>query len=245
MTPATTLHARHTAGFEDRLAHTRALLVESVQQHAGHIVQASSLGAEDMVVTDLIADQGLDIALATLDTGLLHDETLALLTRVEARYGRSVQRFRPEAVAVLNFVGRHGEGAMFQSVPLRQACCALRKLEPLQRLLQGRSAWVTGLRRAQSDGRSQMQSVEPDSDGRQKINPLADWSWHDVWHYIASRHVPYNRLHDQFHPSIGCAPCTRAVSPGEDARAGRWWWEQNTAKECGLHPAPTAQESPA
>ncbi len=235
LTPAIRLHARHTAGFETRLEQARTLLVQSAQQHTGRIVQATSLGAEDMVVTDLIADLGLDIALATLDTGLLHPETQALLARVEAHYGRSVQRFEPDTAQVLNFVGRHGEGAMFRSVDLRKACCALRKLEPLQRLLQDRSAWVTGLRREQSADRGLVQAVETGPDGRDRISPLVDWTWHDVWHYIATRQVPHNVLHDQFYPSIGCAPCTRAVALGEDARAGRWWWEQEAAKECGLH----------
>ena len=251
--PATTLHARHTAGFEDRLLQTRALLVQAAHKHPGAIVQATSLGAEDMVVTDLVADLHLDIALATLDTGLLHLETQVQLEQVQARYGRQVQRFEPDASQVLHFVGRHGQRAMFESVNLRKACCALRKLEPLQRMLQGRSAWVTGLRRGQSSGRGQVQAVETGADGRDKINPLADWSGHDVWHYIATRQVPYNALHDQFFPSIGCAPCTRAVALGEDARAGRWWWEDEAAKECGLHTRadsladthPNTQEMPA
>ena len=242
LTPATTLHARHTAGFEDRLAQARALLMQSAQRHAGRIVQATSLGAEDMVVTDLIADLNLDIALATLDTGLLHVETQVLLAQVQSRYGRTVQRFQPEAAQVLNFVARHGDGAMFKSVDLRKACCALRKLEPLQRMLDGRSAWVTGLRREQSAGRGLIQAVETGADGRDKISPLADWSVHDVWHYIATKQVPYNVLHDQFFPSIGCAPCTRAVALGEDPRAGRWWWEEDAAKECGLHSPSAAQE---
>jgi phosphoadenosine phosphosulfate reductase len=243
-TPATTLHGRHTAGFEDRLAQTRALLDQAARQHAGRIVQATSLGAEDMVVTDLIAELNLDIALATLDTGLLHVETQVLLDQVQARYGRAVQRFEPETDQVVRFVGRHGERAMFESVDLRKACCALRKLEPLKRLLHGRTAWVTGLRREQSEGRGAVQAIETGSDGRDKISPLADWRWHDVWHYIATRRVPHNVLHDQFFPSIGCAPCTRAVALGEDARAGRWWWEQEAAKECGLHArAPTNEVS--
>ena len=239
---ATALHARHTAGFEDRLAQARALLAQSAQAHAGRIVQATSLGAEDMVVTDLIADLNLDIALATLDTGLLHVETQVLLAQVQSHYGRPVQRFQPEAAQVLNFVARHGAGAMFKSVDLRKACCALRKLEPLQRMLEGRSAWVTGLRREQSPGRGLVKTLETGADGRDKISPLVDWSNHDVWHYIATRQVPYNALHDQFFPSIGCAPCTRAVALGEDPRAGRWWWEEQTAKECGLHSPSTAQE---
>ena len=124
---------------------------------------------------------------------------------------------------------------MRESVHLRKACCGLRKLEPLARLLNGRTAWVTGLRREQSGARAEVATTEVDDAGRTKVNALADWSWADVWHYIATHDVPYNALHDQFFPSIGCEPCTRAVSLGEDFRAGRWWWEQEDAKECGLH----------
>jgi phosphoadenosine phosphosulfate reductase len=124
---------------------------------------------------------------------------------------------------------------MRQGVALRKACCALRKLEPLARLLAGRTAWVTGLRRGQSDARAEVPFEDADDAGRAKLNPLADWSLADVWHYVAQHGVPYNALHDRFFPSIGCEPCTRAVAVGEDFRAGRWWWEAESAKECGLH----------
>jgi phosphoadenosine phosphosulfate reductase len=124
---------------------------------------------------------------------------------------------------------------MYRSIALRKSCCAIRKLEPLARMLAGRSAWVTGLRREQSANRAVVPLQEEDTDGRIKFNPLADWSWADIWHYIDTNDVPYNPLHDQFYPSIGCAPCTRAISPGEEFRAGRWWWEDEAAKECGLH----------
>ena len=134
---------------------------------------------------------------------------------------------------------------MFQSIELRKACCDLRKLQPLARLLAARSAWVTGLRREQSAHRGAVPFSEKDAAGKTKINPLADWSWADVWHYIATYEVPYNELHDQFFPSIGCAPCTRAIAVGEDFRAGRWWWEEEKAKECGLHVAKTTEESHA
>jgi phosphoadenosine phosphosulfate reductase len=227
--------ARLTAGFDDRLAHTLAVLQDAASRHAGSIVQATSLGAEDMVVTDLIARHGLGIELATLDTGKLHQETLDLLPRITDRYGLSVERYSPSAEQALHFVERNGEDAMFRSVASRKACCALRKLEPLGRMLEGRSAWVTGLRREQSGERGEVAFVESDGPGREKINPLADWRWADVWHYIERFDVPYNPLHDDFFPSIGCAPCTRAVAMGEDFRAGRWWWEQEGAKECGLH----------
>jgi phosphoadenosine phosphosulfate reductase len=229
------LNARATEGFDARLAQSLALLRDAATAHASRIVQATSLGAEDMVVTDLIARHGLPVALATLDTGKLHAPTLALIPRIEARYGVALQVFRPVDTAVVQFVRDHGERAMFDSVALRKACCGVRKLEPLGRLLEGRSAWVTGLRREQSDHRAEVPYSEAGADGRVKFNPLADWSWADVWHYIATRDVPYNPLHDQFFPSIGCEPCTRATALGEDFRAGRWWWEQGGARECGLH----------
>ena len=239
------LHARPSPDFDARLAHTQTLLAQAADEHAGRIVQATSLGAEDMVVTDLIARAGLPVAVATLDTGALHDETLALIPRLSRRYGVAVEVFRPPAEAVVHFVDRHGADAMYRSVELRKACCALRKLEPLARLLAGRDAWITGLRREQSDTRAVVPYRDRDAQGRLKLNPLADWAWGDVWYYIATREVPYNPLHDQFMPSIGCAPCTRAIAVGEPFRAGRWWWEDETAKECGLHVTPAREASPA
>ncbi len=232
---AITLHARCSPGYGQRRAHALQLLQQAAERHSGRIVFTTSLGAEDMVITDLIASHGLPIALATLQTGQLHAETLALLARVEAHYGVAIERWAPEAAHVLRFEAQHGELPMRRSVELRQACCALRKLEPLSRALAGRSAWVTGLRREQSEARAEVPFSSLDEHGREKFSPLADWSQADVWHTIASHDVPYNELHDRFFPSIGCAPCTRAVTPGEDVRAGRWWWEQASAKECGLH----------
>ena len=232
---AVALYARATEGYAGRLANALVLLRRAASEHAGRIVQATSLGAEDMVITDLIARHDLGISVATLQTGQLHDETLALIPRVEQRYGLRVAQFGPLDAAVVHYVDRHGERAMFQSIDLRKACCALRKLEPLARMLVGSSAWVTGLRREQSGARGELPYSEPDGKGRIKCNPLADWSWADVWHYIATHDVPYNPLHDRFMPSIGCAPCTRAIAVGEPFRAGRWWWEDEAAKECGLH----------
>jgi phosphoadenosine phosphosulfate reductase len=235
MANAVQLHARKTPGFDARVAHAVGLLREAAGDHPGSVVQASSLGVEGMVITDMIARHRLPIAVATLDTGALHAETLALLPRIEQRYGLRVEVFRPQAQAVLHFVRRHGDLAMRRSVELRKACCALRKLEPMDRLLQGRSAWITGLRREQSGERSDVPFRDMDAEGREKFYPLADWSLKDVWQYVAQHDVPYNELHDEFFPSIGCAPCTRAVALGEDERAGRWWWENGVAKECGLH----------
>jgi phosphoadenosine phosphosulfate reductase len=229
------LHAHRRDGFDERVARAVALLRSAAQEHAGAIVQATSLGAEDMVVTDMIARHRLPMALATLDTRLLHAQTLALIPIITKRYGLEVECFAPRDEAVLHFVRAHGEGAMFASVELRKACCGVRKLEPLARLLAGRSAWVTGLRREQSAGRGEVRFAEAGHDGRLKLSPLADWSWADVWHYIASHDVPYNALHDAWYPSIGCAPCTRAIAAGEPFRAGRWWWEEHAPKECGLH----------
>ncbi|MDO9284100.1 MAG: phosphoadenylyl-sulfate reductase [Aquabacterium sp.] len=232
------LYARATAGFDGRVAHALAVLQSAATDHAGAIVQATSLGAEDMVVTDLIARHALPIAIATLETGALHAETVALIDTITQRYGLPVEAFRPQAEAVLHFVKTHGDEAMYRSLELRKACCGVRKMEPLGRMLAHRQAWVTGLRREQSNARGEVPFQERDDAGRLKLNPLADWSWADVWHYIQLHAVPYNPLHDQFMPSIGCAPCTRAIAVGEDFRSGRWWWESEGAKECGLHVKP-------
>ncbi len=235
MSNAVALYARAKPGFDQRLSHALSLLRGAAERHPGRLVFTTSLGAEDMVVADLIARHGLPIPLATLQTGRLHEQTLALIPRIEARYGLLIEQWEPAREQVIQFVARHGELPMRQGVDLRKACCALRKLEPLSRLLAGHTAWVTGLRREQSGARADVPFTSLDDKGREKIAPLADWSWADVWHYIAQHDVPYNELHDQFYPSIGCEPCTRAVAVGEDFRAGRWWWEKESAKECGLH----------
>jgi phosphoadenosine phosphosulfate reductase len=232
---AVRLHARETPGFAAREASALAWLQRAATTHPGRIVQATSLGAEDMVITDLIARHALPIAIGTLDTGMLHAETIGLIQRIETHYGLAVAVYAPCQHEVLRFVGTHGPRAMFDSVELRKRCCAMRKLEPLSRMLHERSAWVTGMRREQSATRGTVAFSEPDDAGRTKFNPLADWRWAEVWHYIAVHAVPYNPLHDQSFPSIGCAPCTRAIAAGEDFRAGRWWWEDESAKECGLH----------
>jgi phosphoadenosine phosphosulfate reductase len=235
MSSAIALYARATPGFDERVAETLALLREAATEFGGRIVFASSLGAEDMVITDLIARHRLPIAIGTLQTGALHDETLALVPRIRDRYGIEVEIYEPRAEQVIHFVRSHGERAMYESMDLRKACCAIRKLEPLARMLQGRDAWITGMRREQSQARGGVPLREADDKSRAKFNPLAAWSWNDVWHYIDRNEVPYNELHDRFFPSIGCAPCTRAIAVGEDFRAGRWWWESEAAKECGLH----------
>ena len=245
MSRAVTLYSRHTPGYEQRVNEALALLRQAAAEHAGRVVLTTSLGAEDMVLSDLIARHKLPIAQATLETGRLHAQTLALIARLEGHYGVLLEQWRPAREQVLRFVARNGEMAMRESIELRKACCALRKLEPLTRALQGRTAWLTGLRREQSDARAEVPLRSIDENGREKFSPLAAWSQADVWLYISTNAVPYNELHDEFFPSIGCEPCTRAVALGEDIRAGRWWWEGESAKECGLHAKPHSADAPA
>ena len=204
----------------------------------GPAALASSLSIEDMVLADLIARQALPIGIFVLDTGRLHGDTLALVSRLEERYGFQVQVYRPLAHAVHSYVARFGRDAFYESAALRKQCCEMRKVEPLRRALAGKGAWITGLRRGQSAGRGAVAVREIDAaHGLTKFNPLADWSEDEVWGYARAHDVPSNRLYDQGYRSIGCAPCTRPVTAGEDARAGRWWWEAQGGKECGLHVA--------
>jgi phosphoadenosine phosphosulfate reductase len=199
-------------------------------------VFASSLAAEDMVLTDLILRAKLPIGIFTLETGRLHKETLGVIDCIKETYDYEVALYKPETAAVDAYVKQNGLNAFYDSVDMRKECCRIRKVEPLNRALAGNKAWVTGQRRAQSTTRAALDVQEnDDAHGMTKFNPLADWSEEDVWNYIRSNKVPYNPLHDQGYPSIGCEPCTRAIQPGEDVRAGRWWWENPETKECGLH----------
>ncbi|PWT88354.1 MAG: phosphoadenylyl-sulfate reductase [Proteobacteria bacterium] len=200
---------------------------------------ASSMQAEDMVITDAIARLRLPIGVFVLDTGRLHDDTLALIPVIRDRYGLEVAVYQPRAAAVVDYVDFYGRDAFYGSVELRHKCCNIRKVEPLARALAGKRAWITGQRREQSSNRAQLSEQQFDAvHGIEKFNPLADWTEVQVWEYIRAQQVPYNRLYDQGYRSIGCAPCTRPVVPGEDVRAGRWWWEKTDTKECGLHVAP-------
>lgn len=221
--------------FDARLAATKATL-EEIAAEFTPAVFASSLAAEDMVLTDLILRNQLNIGIFSLETGRLHAETLGMLDAVKNTYGTAITLFKPETAAVDAYVQQHGLNAFYDSVEMRKECCRIRKVEPLNRALAGNKAWVTGQRRAQAATRTELAVQEDDiAHGMQKFNPLADWSEEDVWHYIRSNQVPYNPLHDKGYPSIGCEPCTRAIQPGEDVRAGRWWWENPESKECGLH----------
>jgi phosphoadenosine phosphosulfate reductase len=223
------------SSFDERLENTRALLARIAHDYSPAVF-ASSLAAEDMVLTDLILQAKLPIRVFTLQTGRLHEETLAVLDAVSAHYGVDIEQYQPDPAAVETYVNTHGLNAFYESIELRKSCCQIRKVEPLNRALAGNKAWITGQRRAQSSTRNDLAVQEDDAaHGMQKFNPLADWSEDDVWHYIRSYGVPYNALHDRGYPSIGCEPCTRAIQPGEDIRAGRWWWEQPDQKECGLH----------
>ncbi len=245
---AITLNARPSATFAQKLADTQTLLKQAAQDHAGatsNITLACSLGAEDMVLAHLVNQLQLPIGIFVLDTGQLHTETLALLAQLQATSHTPVQVFSPVAEHAIEFVAREGSDAMYKSVALRKACCHIRKMEPLARALAGKTAWVTGLRREQSGTRADVPLTDTSDPTRVKFNPLAHWTWGDVWFYIAENQVVYNTLHDQFFPSIGCAPCTRAISAGEDFRAGRWWWEDELAKECGLHVKDKASALPS
>jgi len=197
---------------------------------------ASSMGAEDMLLTDVIQRHAIDIEIFTLDTGRLPAETYDLMEKAETHYGTRPVTWFPRHEAVEEYVRKHGINAFYRSVELRKACCGMRKVEPLKRALAGKKAWITGMRAQQSTTRADLPLREFDeAHGIEKFNPLSDWTEREVWVYIQTEGVPYNALHEQFFPSIGCQPCTRAISPGEDIRAGRWWWENADSKECGLH----------
>lgn len=200
------------------------------------ITMANSLGAEDMVLTDVICSSSLPIEIFSLDTGRLPLETYDLMAKVQQHYGLKLKFFYPNHAAIETFTREHGINAFYDSVELRKACCHARKVEPLGRALAGKEAWITGLRAEQSTTRTDLPKRQFDEgNGLIKFNPLSDWSEKEIWAYIRLNKVPYNALHDKFYPSIGCAPCTRPVSIGEDVRAGRWWWENPETKECGLH----------
>jgi len=199
---------------------------------------ACSFGAEDMVVLDAIAKNARRIEVFTLDTGRLPEETHALLETVRNKYPIAIRTYFPDAIAVQMWVEQNGPNGFYRSIAQRQQCCHIRKVEPLKRALVGKKSWITGLRREQSAARQTLElEAWDEANGLLKINPLLDWTTEDVWAYIRTNDVPYNALHDRAYPSIGCAPCTRAVHPGEDSRAGRWWWE-SSSKECGLHLQP-------
>lgn len=223
------------ASVKEKRAQVLALLQTASKEFA-NMTFANSYGAEDMVLTDIIQKEHLNIEIFSLDTGRLPAETYTLMAEVEKNYNTKPVVFFPKHEAVESYVREKGINAFYESIELRKACCHMRKVEPLQRALAGKQAWVTGMRAEQATTRASLPVREFDAGNKlEKFNPLSDWKEVEVWAYIRIFGVPYNALHDQFYPSIGCAPCTRAIAMGEDVRAGRWWWEDPTSKECGLH----------
>lgn len=230
---------------QDKINQVRAVLASAARDYAP-VVFANSLGAEDMVLTDLIGKYQPDIEMFSLDTGRLPQETYDLMQQVRERYPVPLRVLFPDAGKIEEYVARHGVNGFYGSVELRKLCCHIRKVEPLRRALSGKRAWITGMRRDQAPSRESLQlSMLDRENGLQKFNPLLDWSNAEVWEYLRQYDVPYNQLHDRFYPSIGCAPCTRAITPGEDIRSGRWWWEDPQGKECGLHVSKAAPGKPA
>ena len=219
----------------------RLALVASLE---GQAVFTTSLGIEDQVITAAIGENKLSINVATLETGRLFNETVALIDKTEETYGILIKRYHPEQADVDAYAARYGLNGFYESVEARHACCDVRKLKPLARALEGATFWVTGLRRGQSGNRAWTPFAEADAErGLIKINPLADWDIETIRAYVAANAVPVNPLHARGYPSIGCEPCTRAIKPGEPERAGRWWWENDEKRECGLHVPEAAASS--
>ncbi|MDD4977650.1 MAG: phosphoadenylyl-sulfate reductase [Gallionella sp.] len=223
------------SGLHKKIEQVKEVLATAAREFAPATF-ANSLGAEDMVLTDLIAKFQPDIVMFSLDTGRLPQETYDLMQAVRESYSVPLHIYFPESEQVERYVAQNGVNGFYDSVENRKACCHIRKVAPLKRALQGKKAWLTGMRRDQAVTRGGLAVSAFDADhGLQKFNPLLDWSNAEVWQYLKQNDVPYNKLHDRFYPSIGCAPCTRSVTPGEDIRSGRWWWENPENKECGLH----------
>lgn len=230
---------------EQKAGAVRAGLAAALHRY-GRLIYSSSLGAEAMVLTDIIWSHLPRIEVFSIDTGRLHEETYALLEKLQQRYQRQLRLVYPDAQALEALVAAQGVNGFYHSLEARLDCCRIRKVEPFKRAIASFPAWVTGVRREQSAGRARGQSTEWDAEhSLYKLSPLLDWSEADVWQYIRAYGLPYNPLHDRQFPSIGCSPCTRAIQPGESRRAGRWWWEQPESRECGLHPRVRPEALPA
>ncbi len=230
---------------EHKAAAVRTQLADALGQH-GRLVYSNSLGAEAMVLTDIIWSHLPQIDVFSIDTGRLYEETYELLEKLQRRYQRTIRVVYPDAAQLEQLVARQGVNGFYEGLQARLECCRVRKVEPFKRAIAGFPAWITGVRREQSPARARGQALEWDTEhGLYRISPLLDWTEADVWQYIRARRLPYNRLHDRQFPSIGCSPCTRAIQPGESRRAGRWWWEQAESRECGLHPRVPPAAAPA
>lgn len=226
---------KKTEEFESRSA--QEILKWALKKYGRKVALASSFGAEDVVLIDMMVKINPKSRIFTLDTGRLPQETYQVMEEIREKYKVKIEVYYPDTRRVEEMVKEHGPNLFYKSIDLRQLCCKVRKIEPLERAFSGLSAWVCGLRREQAVTRTEIKKVEIDEahGAIVKVNPLADWTEKEVWNYIKKNHVPYNKLHDRNYPSVGCAPCTRAIKPGEDIRAGRWWWESPEQKECGLH----------
>lgn len=212
------------------------ILEKALELFGIKVTFATSMGAEDQVITHMLAKISKSANIFTLDTGRVFPETYDLLHRTVNRYGLQIKSYYPDTMQVEEMVNSKGINLFYESIENRKLCCHIRKIVPLRRALTGMDAWITGLRREQSVTRTDLKIVEWDAgNGLIKINPLLEWSEEQVWDFIKNNSIPYNKLHDQGFPSIGCQPCTRAIEKGEDLRAGRWWWELPESKECGLH----------
>ena len=236
------LEEKHKQALQDEVRRHHAdfspeqLVRYFIEHYPGRLVMASSMAAEDQVLTDMIVKIDPTVPILTLDTGRLPQETHDLIDATRKKYGIPIRILFPDYTQVESIMAKYGSNLFFESIEKRKLCCHIRKIEPLKRGLAGHDAWFTGLRRQQSVTRAGLAPVAWDEQfGLIKVSPLLDWSTEQVWQYIRENDVPYNALHDQGYPSIGCESCSRPVSPGDDLRAGRWWWEQPEHKECGLH----------
>ncbi|SMF78111.1 phosphoadenylyl-sulfate reductase [Pseudobacteriovorax antillogorgiicola] len=218
------------------------IIDHGIKRFGDRLSFASSFGLEDMVLLHMLKDYSIDIFY--IDTGRLPIETYQLIEDAEKRYGNRFRSIHPEPDELSRYVAGYGINGFYQSVEARTACCHVRKVRPLARALDQQHAWFAGLRAEQSSYRSTLAFFEDDGYNRVRINPLKNWRWQDLWDYIDSHQVPFNRLHKQGYPSIGCQPCSRAISPGEDFRSGRWWWEKSRKKECGLHNHRRQEDAP-
>jgi phosphoadenosine phosphosulfate reductase len=234
-----------SAKLELKVQALRGELLSALERH-GRLIYSSSLGAEAMVLTDIIWTHLPQIEIFSIDTGRLHEETHRLRERLQQRYARTLRMVYPDALELERLIARQGMNGHYESLDARLECCRIRKVEPFRRAIAGFPAWITGVRREQSAGRSQLAAEAWDGEhGLYKVSPLLEWSEAEVWEYIRARALPYNALHDRQYPSIGCSPCTRAIQPGEARRAGRWWWEETESRECGLHPRQPAPSAAA
>ncbi len=226
------------AEFESRSAHE--VISWALDEFGSRVAVCTSFQADGMVILDIAHSIDPSVKVFTIDTGRLPCETHELIDEVRDRYGIAIEVYHPDHEDLAAYVTKHGSNSFYRSVSLRMLCCELRKVEPLNRALSGRDAWIAGLRRGQSENRASTGKVERDAAHGNilKINPLADWTEQQVWDHVRNNNVPYNKLYDHGYTSIGCEPCTRAVGPGEDSRAGRWWWETGVPKECGIHLTP-------